>query len=388
MSLASLSAKNLFRNKFRSLMTMAGVAVAILGFILLRTVIWAWNTAAEFAAQDRIATRHKVTFVMTLPKRYIEDIRNVPGVTGATWLNWFGGKDQKHETEFFANFAVDHQTFLDVYDELSVSPEAKAAWLQDRQGALIGAALANKFGWKVGDTVVLTGTIFPGEWQFHVSGIYEATRKSFDRSSFIFRWDYLNDSLPEGRRDQIGWSISRIKDASQSAAIAGAVDKVFDDKDTQTLSMSEHAMNASFMGMMSAVLRAVDVVSIVILAIMMLILGNTIAMGVRERTNEYGVLRALGFMPGQIAGAILTEAGLVGLVGGGLGLALAYPLVEQGMGRWLEENMGAWFPYFRIAPETAGVALFLAVLLGVAAAVIPAYRVFKIDVVSALRRVG
>lgn len=388
MSLLGLSVKNIRRNRFRTFSTIAGVAVTVVAFILLRTVLWAWGAAAEYGAKDRVATRHKVTFVMQLPLRYFEEIKQVPGVTAATYMNWFGAKYPAAEQEFFATFAVDAKSVLEVYDELSVPADQKAAFLSDRQGALVGDVLASKFGWKVGDTVTLQGTIYPGDWKFTVRGIYSATRKSVDRSSFYFHWAYMNDTLPEGRKDLIGWVAARIDDPAKAADIAKAIDDRFADRDVQTLSMSEQAMNASFMGMMSAILGAVDVVSLVILAIMGLILGNTISMGVRERTREYGVLRALGFESDQIAWLILGEAAFIGLLGGLVGLALAYPMVDRGMGQFLENNMGAWFPYFRVQPGTALVALGLAVALAFLAALIPALRASRQDVVTSLRRVG
>jgi putative ABC transport system permease protein len=152
--------------------------------------------------------------------------------------------------------------------------------------------------------------------------------------------------------------------------------------------MSEQALQASFLGMFSAVLQAIDVVSIVIMLIMMLILGNTIAMAVRERTSEYGVLRAIGFLPRHLVTFIVGEALVIGLLGGGVGVLLSYPLVQQGLGRFLEENMGAWFPFFRVSPAVAGAALGLSVALAVLAAIIPARSAAKLHVVDSLRRVG
>ncbi|WP_437668839.1 ABC transporter permease [Sorangium sp. So ce131] len=388
MSLLSVAARNVLRNKFRTFLTVVGAAVAVLAFVLLRTVLTAWNVAADYAAKDRIGTRHKVSFILPLPKRYIDTMREVPGVTEASYMNWFGGKDPKDANNFFASMAVDSRTFFKVYDEMVVSPEDMERWLGDRKGAIVGDVLANKLGVKIGDTVMLEGTIHPGPWQFTVSGVYRATRKSVDRSQFIFHWDYLNESIPERQRDQVGWIVARINDPSQSAAISAAVDKIFDEKDIQTATMSERAMNLSFMAMMSAVLTALNVVSVIILAIMMMILGNTIAMGVRERTREYGVLRALGFEPKHVRLFIIGEAATIGLLAGVVGLALSYPIVELGMGRFLEENMGSMFPYFRIDPATAVAALGLAMVLSLVASLIPAYRASKLSVTDALRRVA
>jgi putative ABC transport system permease protein len=388
MNLASVAVKNALRNRVRTFLTVAGVAVAILGFVMLRTVLSAWTVAADYASKDRIGTRHKVTFVMTIPKKYVDQIRQIPGVKAATFATWFGGKIPGREQEFFANLAIDHTTALEVYDEMVVTPEAKARFFEDRQGCLVGHVLAKKMGWKEGDKITLESPFYPTPMELHVSGIYTASRKSIDVSTVFFRFDYLNDSLVPERQDQIGWVTSLVTDPTKVADISLAIDKAFEDQDVQTLSMSERAMQMSFLGMVSAVLKAIDIVSLVILVIMMLILGNTIAMGVRERTNEYGVLRAIGFKPGHLATFILGEAAALGLVGGLTGLAIAYPLVEKGIGAFIEENMGSWFPYFRIAPETLVAAPVLAIVLAVVAAMIPAYRASKLEVTEALRRLG
>jgi len=388
MNLATLAIKNIRRNRLRTVLTVLGVAVAILSFVLLRTVLDAWNTGAEHAAQDRLATWHKVTFVMPLPKRYFEDVRQVPGVKKATYINWFGAKHPTRDREFFANMAVDHETFFDVYDDMVVPPAELAAWKQDRQGAIIGASLAKQFGWKVGDEVTLNGTIYAGEWKFRISGIYTAARRSVDQAQFVFHWDYMNESLPQGRKDQIGWITTSIDDAAKGGSIGTAIDKAFDEREIQTQTMSERALNSQFIGAASAILTALDIVSVVILVIMMLILGNTIAMGVRERTREYGVLLALGFRPGHIVSFVIGESLTVGFLGGLVGLGLSYPVVQQGMGRWLEENMGSWFPYFRIPALVSVGALVIAVMLGLVAALIPAWRASKLDAVEALRRLG
>jgi putative ABC transport system permease protein len=386
--LGVLAVKNVLRNRVRTFMTVVGVAVSILVFVLLQTVLSAWTSGADHAAKDRVATRHKVTFIMPLPKRYVADMAEMPGITAVTWHNWFGGKHPARENDFFATIACDPDSFAKVYEEIVIPPEQFAAWKQNRRGAVIGAPLARRFGWKVGDKVTILGTIFPGEWEFHIEGIYTTTRKSVDPSAFWFQWDYLNESLRGSMKDQVGWTIARIDDPTRSADIAKAIDAKFAERDTQTLSMSERAMQVSFLGMFTAILKALDIVSIVILLIMVLILGNTIAMAVRERTSEYGVLRAIGFRPRHIAAFVLGEALTIGVLGGGLGLLISYPLIEKGLGRVIEETMGGVFPYFRIANSTAVAAVILAAALGMLAAALPAYRAAKLNVVDSLRRVG
>jgi putative ABC transport system permease protein len=303
-------------------------------------------------------------------------------------MNWFGGKNPKKPEEFFATLAVDATTILDVMDEIIVPPDQKQKWLEDKKGAVVGDVLAKSLGLKVGDRFTLLGSIYPGDWEFNIVGIYTATRKSVDRSTFFFHWGYMNDSLPEFRKDQIGWITSRIDDAGKSAEISAAIDRMFDEKDVQTATMSERAMNLSFMGMISSLLKALDVISIIILFIMMLILGNTIAMGVRERTREYGVLRAIGFSPRDVGFFVIAEAAAIGIISGAVGLALSVPIVELGMGRWLEENMGAWFPYFRIGSETFVAGMLLAVGLALIASIIPARRASRLVVTDALRRLA
>lgn len=388
MTVAGIGLRNAWRNKVRAVLTMLGVAVAVIAFLFLRTILSSWTAGVEYAAKDRLGTRHKVTFILPLPLRYVEQIKQVPGVKAACWANWFGAKNPNAEDQFFANVAVDSKTFLDVSDEIKVTPGEREAWLQDRRGALVGDVLAKQFHWKVGDKVTLTGSIYPGDWEFIIDGIYTATRRSADRSTFFFHWDYLNESLGPAQKDKVGWVMTRIDDPGQAANIAKRIDDLFADQDTQTVTMSERAMNTSFLGMLSTVLRAMDYVSIVILLIMALILGNTIAMGVRERTHEYGVLRAIGFKPRHLVTFILGEAMVIGVAGAAIGLALAYPFIDQGVGRFLEENMGAFFPYFRVAPKDAGLAAALAVALACVVALIPAYQASKLNTIDALRRVG
>ena len=394
MTLVGLSVKNVSRNRLRAALTVLGVAVALLAFVFIRTTLDAWSTGAEHAAQDRLGTMHKVTFTMDLPRTYFEELDGtrgtVPGVKAVTYQNWFGGKHPVREQDFFATLAVDSDTFFEVYSDMEVPPEQLAAWKENRQGAIVGEALAKTFDWKVGDEITLLGTIYPGDWKFTIAGIYVAKRRAVDKSQFIFHWTYLNESVKQSmpaQAERIGWITTLIDGSARGAEIAQAIDAKFDERDVQTRTMSERALNMEFMGSFGAILTALDVVSAVILVIMMLILGNTIAMSVRERTNEYGVLLALGFRPKHIALFVMGEGLAIGLLGGIVGLALAYPFVN-GMGQWIEDNMGSFFPYFEVPVDVAITALVLATLLAGLAAVIPAYRASRLDVIDALRRIG
>ena len=397
MTLVGLAARNVLRNKFRVMLTILGVAVAVLTFVTLRTVLDAWSNT-EAAVKDRVVTRHKITFVMPLPKRSAHDVETAKDNSGrnltrlTTYANWFGAKDPKHDHEFFATLAVDSPTYFQVYDEILVPPDQMAAYMKNRSGAIVGDQLATKLKWHVGETVSLESGIYPtrdgGPWTFKIEGIYTATAKSIDRLTFLFHWDRVNEEMPPNRQNEAGWIVSRSTDPTHAAEVGAKLDKIFDDRDIQTVSQDERSFNQSFLGMFSAVLRALDIVSAVILVIMTLILGNTIAMGVRERTNEYGVLKAIGFRPGHIAAFVMGEAAIVALGGGVLGLALSYPIVQKGLGGFLENQMPQFFPFFSIPKSVVVMALVLALVLGLAAAAIPAVRASRLKVTDALRRVA
>ena len=388
MNLATYATKNLFRRKGRTILTIIAVALAVIIFALIRTVVAMWSAGADAAAQDRLATRHKASITMQLPKRYIEDIRAVPGVKAATWAVWFGSKDPKKRTEFFAGFGADQDTWFDVMDEMGVEPAVLAEWKATPNGAILGDVLAKTLQVKPGDKLVIASDIYEGEWEFKVVGLYKALRRTVDRNSLVFRWDYLNnDPRAAHVKDQIGWVMSRISDPGGSAAVSRAIDKLFDERDDQTLTMSERAFQLSFLGAFANVLKAFDAVSAFILLIMGLILANTVAMSVRERTHEYGVLRAVGFRPGHILGFVLGESALIALVGGMLGIGLAFLIVNVLIGPFIEENMAGFFPYFQLPTSVMVMALGSAALLGALAAAIPAVRASRLKVTDALRRI-
>lgn len=361
--------------------------VAVVAFVLLRTVNWAWTAQSGDTAVDRIFTRHKVTFVMELPMSHYDEVRALPEVRCANFQNWFGGKDPNHDQEFFATIACDEKTLFDVYDDLLVAPEQKKAFIEDRQGALVGENLMRRLGWKLGQTVTLQSQLYPGDWEFHIVATYNAARKSIDPAQVFFHWDMMNERRPARMKGSIGWIVSRVAKGASAVDVSAAIDRHFDAMDVQTLSLDEHAFQQSFLAMFSAILTALDVVSLVILGIMMLILGNTVAMGVRERTAEYAVLRSIGFMPRHLLALVVGEAAVLGLLGGGVGLGLAYPFINLGLGRFIEENFGQFFPFFRVSPGTAGMAMTLAIALAIVSSVPSAIVAWRLRVVEALRRI-
>ncbi len=387
MRLGALAAKNLRRNKLRSVLTIGGVAVALLAFATIRTVVWAWSVQSTDTSVDRIFTRHKVTFVMTLPKRYVDQVRGMKEVRAATWGNWFGGKSPNHENQFFATIACDPKTPFQVFDDMETPPDQAAAFLEERQGALVGEALMKRLGWELGQTITLESQIFPGDWEFKIVAVYRPLRKSVDPAQVFFNWEVLNERVPARLKNQVGWIVARVAEGVSAADASRAIDLAFDSEDIQTISMDERSFQRSFMAMFDAIFTALDIVSLVVLGILMLILGNTVAMGVRERTGEYAVMRAIGFLPRHLVLLVVVEAAFLGLLGGAVGLGLAYPFINVGLARFIGENFGQIFPFFALPVETAGFAMGLAIALGAIASVPPAVRAYRLHVVEALRQV-
>jgi putative ABC transport system permease protein len=387
-NLATYARRNLFRRKGRTILTIVAIAITVLVFSLIRTALVGWEASADDAAQDRLASRHKVSFTMPLPLKYIDDVRKVDGVAGATYANWFGAKDPLKRVQFFAGFAVDKDSFFEVAKEMAVDPAQLADWKATKNAVIIGDLLAEKLETGVGQVLRIESDIYPGNWEFKVAGIYTPLRKTVDRMSLIMRWDMLNDD-PRAAwgKDKLGWMMINIKDAGRGADIAKAIDRTFDDKDDQTITMSERQFQLAFLGSMSAVLKALDYVSIIIILIMLMIVANTVAMSVRERTHEYGVLRAIGFPPKHIVGFILGEAVLVAFVGGLLGLLLVFLLINNAIGPFVETNMGNLFVAFRAPVWLMGLALAAAMIVGAIAGAVPALRASRLKVTDALRRI-
>lgn len=388
MNAATYVRRNLRRRPGRTILTILVVMVTVLIFCGIRTFILSFTAGADEAAADVLAVRHKVSITLPLPKHYIDTLRAVPGVKVATWANWFGAKDPKERLPFFDGFAVDQDSYFDVQDAMKVKPEELAAWKQTPNGAILGDQLAKAFHVKIGDRMVINSDIYPGDWEFQVVGIYTPVRTTADRTSMIFRWDYLNnDPRAEFSKEHIGWMFARVTDPAGGAEVAKRIDAKFDGNDDQTMTMSERAFALTFLGGFAALLGAFNWVSIVILLIMALILANTIAMSVRERTHEYGVLRAIGFPPARILGFIVGESLLVAVVGGVLGVAITWLAINRGLGPLMRENLSGGFASFFTPGWVFGVALAAAAVLGLIAGVLPAMLASRHKITDALRRV-
>ena len=385
MFIFKLLLKNAFRHKLRTLLTMVGLVVAISAFGLLRTIVDAWYAGVEGTSSTRLITRSAISIGQPLPRYYAERIRKIEGVSGVTWANWFGGiyLDRRN---FFARFAVDGPSYFDIYPEYQLTDAERAAFMADRQGAIIGRDLAQRFGWKVGDTIPLSGTIYPGTWTFTLRGIWDGADAKTDESQLLMHWAFINESIRQrfrGRGDQVGVYIVGIDEPNNAAAVGQRIDKLFANSLAETMTETEAAFQLSFVSMSEAILVAVQAVSLIIVVIIMAVMANTMTMTARERLAEYATLKALGFPPGFVVRLLLGESLLIAAIGGVAGLLLTWPLAAA-----FRSAAGTLFPIFQVSTLTMALQLVAALVVGLVAAAWPAWRMGRIDIVNGLRHVG
>jgi len=382
--LPSLVLKNAFRHKLRTTLTVVGIVVAITAFGLLRTIVDAWYAGANASSSARLVTRSSVSLVFALPLTYAQKLRQVPGVASVTWANWFGGV-YISERNFFPQFGIDAPTYLDMYPELVLSADEKKAFLADRKGAIVGRKLAEKYGWKVGDPIPLRGTIYTGTWTFTLRGIYDGGEATTDTSTMYFHWDLLNEMVKRiypRRADQTGVFISLLRDPQQAAEVSQAIDATFRNSLAETLTETEKAFQLAFVAMAETILLAIQAVSFVVIVIIMAVMANTMAMTARERSAEYATLKALGFGGGFVALLIFAESIAIALVGGVVGIGLTFPLADA-----FAATVGSMFPSILVSTETIALQLCAALLVGVVAAALPAWRAARIRIVDGLRAI-
>lgn len=386
MRVMKLIYKNMFRHKLRSSLTVTGIAIAVTSFVLLRTVLTAWYEGVEASAADRLIVRHSVSFIFPLPISYKERILKVPGVKDVTYATWFGGvyRDKK---QFFARMAVEADNFFEMYSEMLVSKDELETFKKERNSCIIGTQLVERYNLKIGDIVSMDGDIYPGKWDFIVRGIYRPRDRSTDPSNMVFHWQYVDERMKAewpGRAGLVGWYVVKIDHPEESAAISDAIDKLFANSSAETKTETERAFSLGFLSGASAVLTAINVLSFVIIGIILLVLGNTMIMAARERVKEYAVLKTLGFSAFHFTGLIAGESLLIAAVGGAVGLALAFPLVE-GFEAALPKG---WFPVFEVKTITLVLAILGALTVGVLASLFPIQRAVREKIVDALRQVG
>jgi putative ABC transport system permease protein len=375
--------KNIWRRKVRTIFTILSVFIAFVLFGLLMTIRAAFSLGVEMAGLDRLIIIHKISLIMPLPEAYQARIQTIPGVDITTHSNWFGGV-YKDPQNFFAQMAIEPEPFFKIYKEFHLAPDQMKAWLDDRQGAVAGRDLAKRFGWKIGDRIPIQGTIYRPKagagdtWQFNLRGIYDG-EPGADLTQFLFRYDYLDENRRNFKGD-VGWYIVKIGDPSQSVALAHKFDEMFANSDAETKTTSEKGFVEGFAkqigdigSMMMAILSAV-------LFTILLVVANTMAQAVRERTSELAVLKTLGFSNLTVLTLVLAESIFVAVLGGALGLGLAWLFVLHG------DPTGGLLPAFFLPPRDLVLGVALMIALGLLAGALPATAAMRLRITDALRR--
>jgi putative ABC transport system permease protein len=385
MHVLKLIFKNSFRHKLRTFLTILGVTIAILAFGLLRTVVSAWYAGVEASSASRLVTRNAVSLVFPLPLSYKDKIRQIEGVKGVSYGTWFGGIyiDEKN---FFANYAMEPKTYLAMYPEIIIPDDQWSAFLRDRKGAAVGKKLAERFGWKIGDSITLKGTIFPGNWDFVLSAIYRGRDDTVDETAFFFHWDYLNETLKKAGRswtDKVGWFLIEIENPDIAAEVSLRIDRTFKNSLAETLTETEKAFQLSFISMTEAIVIAIRLVSFVIIFIIMAVVANTMAMTARERIGEYAIFKTLGFGGFHIIGLIFGESLFITMLGTALGILLTFPAAEI-----FGKELNQYFPIFNVERETIYLDIIAALVIALVAGVFPAWRAIHIRIADGLRRIG
>jgi putative ABC transport system permease protein len=381
MTLTSFVAKSAFRNKRRSLLTVASIAFSLL---LLCIMLSVWRSFyIDKGAPDsalRIMTRHKVSLANFLPIYYRNKIRTIPGVVHVVPMTWFGGKyiDDKQQN-VFSQFATDPDEYLDVAADKIIPPDQVAAWKRDRAGCIVDVDLAKKHHWKIGDHIILQGTIFPTNLDLSVRGIYTIDPPS---SNLYFHTKYLEESV-DWFKDTAGFYFIRVDTAEHMPQAARAIDDMFHGSPVPTKSESEQAFKLDFINTLGSVKAFILSICGAVVFTTLLVCANTMAMSIRERTREVAVLRTLGFTRERILKLLLSESIAIALVGGLIGITLATGAIlfvaRPGIGLPVSLHMTV---------ATAAVVMGVAFLVGLVSGVLPSYRASNLGIVDALRYIG
>jgi putative ABC transport system permease protein len=376
--------RNLLRRKVRTVFTLLGVAVAFVLFGYLLAIEAAFGMGVELAGNDRLVLIHKVSLIQLLPYSYGERIKAVPGVVDACHQTWFGGvyKDPKN---FFMQMPVEPECQLRMFPEFTLPDAQKKAWLADRQGAIAGRGLADRFGWKVGDRIPLQATIWRKKdnstaWEFNLDGIYDSDRPGADTTQFFFHYTYFNESRLFGD-GTVGWYTIRIADPNAAPEVARKIDALFTNSPAETKTTTEKAFAQAFAKQVGDVGLIVRSILGAVFFTILLVAANTMAQSVRERTSELAVLKTLGFSNGRVLALVLVESGAIAGAGGLLGLGIAWLLISRG------DPTGGALPGFFLPARGLVAGLALVAALGIVAGIFPALRAMRLRIVDALRRV-
>jgi putative ABC transport system permease protein len=389
MTLGTVIVRNLQRHTFRVTLTALGIATVILAFNLIVTTVRAWYAGVEASVPNRLISRHAASLSIHLPLAYRDRIAALDGVTGVSYANWFGGvyRDAKG---FFPQFAVDPASFLDLHSELSVSDEERRAFLTDRRGCVIGRRLAELYGWNVGDVIALKGTIYPGDWEFIVRGVYRGAGTATDETWMLLRWDYMNErrqQVDPDRAGTVGWYVIRIADPSLAGSVTRAVDTEFANSTAETRTETEQAFQMGFVAMSGAIISSLKILAIVLNGITLLVLANTLVMAVRERTRELAVMRTLGFRPSHLTVLVTGEALLIAGLGSIIGIAITIP-ASHIYGVLVADKLGNFFQHLTLYSGTLLLSASVTLCIAVCAAAFPSIIILRNKIVEGLRNTG
>ena len=382
MTLTRFVTKNAFRNKRRSLLTVASIGVSLLLLTFMITLWQGFYIDKGSADSTRpLVTRHRVSLTFSLPSFYREKIRALPGVVAIVPLSWFGGlyKDNKPEN-FFAQFGTDPDEFPKVYPELEIPPDQLAAWQRDRAGVIVSDELVQKFGWKLGDRIVLQGTIYPVNLELTIRGIFHSPTTN---KTVYFNSKYVEEAVAffKGQAGTFSIMAASPDDVSK---ISSAVDDMFRNSPQPTKTESEKAFGLTFVNMLGNVKAFILSICLAVVFTTLLVSANTMAMSIRERTREVAVLKTLGFERRTILGLFVGEAVSLSLAGGLFGCAFAWLLLTV----MKQSPMGFFLSQMKITVGTLGVALAAAALVGFFSSLVPSYHAARVEIVEGLRHIG
>jgi putative ABC transport system permease protein len=371
---------NLRRKKIRTMLTIGSFAVALFLFGLLGAIRYGFRQGVDIAGADRLVVIGRTSMIQPLPLPYKERLKHTPGVKDVAHATWFGGVYQDPKN-FFAQFAIVPDDWIRMYPEFVVPEDQWKAFKADRQGCVVGTKLAERFGWKVGDRIPLQAPSFMGggAWDLNVRGIYHGTRRGDDENQLWMRHDYLVEKGPEFWRGIVGWYVVRITNPDAAPAIAKLIDEEFSNSPSETRTQTESAFAASMVKQMGNIEFLILAIGSVVFFTLLLVTGNTMAIAVRERTNELAVLKAIGYSDTFVLAIVLAESLLISAIGGVIGLFVASVLVK------LDITEGLLLLY--LPPIAFVIGALIALATGFLAGVLPALSAMRLNVVNALRRI-
>ncbi len=382
MKYSRLILANLFRKKIRLILTLGSFAVALFLFAFLSVVNDAFGRGADVAGADRLVIINRTSIINPIPLSYRDKILRIPGVRLITHNNWFGGIYQD-EKNFFPQFVIDPENQRQVYPELVVPEDQWAAFLKDRQGAIVGRVTAERFHWKIGDRIPIRSTIFGNDaWEFNIDGIYHGEKPQLDETQFWFRWDYYKEKVPERAKGNVGWYVLRLNSPDDAVRVAKTIDSEFANSPYETKTETESAFLAGWAKQLGNIKFLIVSIGVVVFFTLLLVTGNTMAISVRERTSELAVFKAIGFSDRAVLFLVLAESLAVALIGGIIGLVLAFILLPI-----LATLLAGRLPPLVLEPSILWLGLIVALAIGFASGFLPGFGAMRLRIVNALRRV-